>query len=788
MERNQNLPAPHDPSVPGPATQGDWSVGTQGQYAPPEEEGLDWRRYAAALLRNKWLILALTLLGAAAGLAVAWTMTPVYYAEGRVWIDEPPRGGRGVIEADQPLQSYGWSQLLKTHAVLDDAVRARNLNVRAGEIRDSAVVAYVSQLGAVESGTYAVRVDPAAAQYTLLDGRGRTLDTAPVGDTLAGDGLAFAAPRGALEGGRTYELLVEDPTSHARSLAGSLETTVVRDGNFIVVALEGEEPRETAATLQAVLDELIATAAELKRARLDELTSIMEEQLGHAQESLSEAEAALEGHRAATITLPGQPGAPIAGGVDAVQGPVERQFFELQYDLELIDRDQAAIDRALRGGPGAGLGALEVIPSIQETGEVREALTALNSKRAERRALLQQYTEEHPLVQELTADIETLETRTIPALAQGVQSRLAATERDLRQRVNAAGSQIRAIPARSMEEARLVRNRDIADRLFRSIQSSYEEARLAAVSSLPDIRQVDPVPVPGRPAQDERIRMFLVFLLAGLGIGLGLALLRDRMDPRLRYPNQVRDMGLPILAAIPHIRSPRELGKFENAAELVEAFRNVRLNVSFESGNGGPVTLTITSPGSGDGKSFVSANLALAYAELGRRTLLVDGDTRRGALHRMFGLDRKPGLLDFLDGTATLGEVIKSTPYPSLDLLPAGTRLSRGPELLSTARLTDLLQELKGRYDTILVDSPPLGAGVDPLVLATATRNALIVLRTGITDREMTESKLDNLERFPVNIMGAVVNDVAAGKLYGGYEIYGYLPGYEARDEVPAGV
>lgn len=788
MERNRNLPAHHEAGTPADVREGDWSMGTQGQYAP-QEEGLDWRRYIAALLRYKWLVIVLVLTGAGAGTLVALGMTPMYHAEGRIWIEEPPRGGRGVIEAGQPIESYGWVELLKTHAVLEGVVRERRLNVAVAEPEDSSILPHLTITESFEPGAYALRVGRGGAEYALLDGAGETVAAGQVGEPIEATGFTVRAPRGALEPGRAYRFDLVPTLGPARALAAQLEATPVRDGNFIVVTLAGEEPRATAATLQAVLDEFVVTAAELKRARLVELTKIMEEQLSHARESLNESEAALENYRAATITLPSQAGVPIPGGVEQVQDPVFSGYFTMRFELEQLQRDQAAIRRALAGEEAAGLGALEVVPSAQETGELGIALQTLASRRAERRALLQQYTEEHPLVQDLAAEISSLESSTIPSLAQGVLGRLEATERDLEQRIGAASSQIRQIPARAMEEQRLIRNRDIADRLYRHIQSSYEEARLAAVSSIPDIRQVDPVAVPGRPVQDERIRMFLVLLAAGLGLGLALALLRDRMDPRLRYPNQVRDMGLPILAAIPHIRSPRELGKFENAAELVEAFRNVRLNVSFENGgNGGPVTLTVTSPGSGDGKSFVCANLALAYAELGRRTLLIDGDTRRGALHRMFGLDRKPGLLDFLDGTATLGEVIRSTPYPSLDLIPAGTRLARGPELLSTGRLGELLAELRGRYDTILVDSPPLGAGVDPLVLATATRNALIVLRTGVSDREMTETKLDNLERFPVRVIGAVVNDVEAGKLYGGYEIYGYLPGYEARDEAPAGV
>jgi Mrp family chromosome partitioning ATPase len=97
--------------------------------------------------------------------------------------------------------------------------------------------------------------------------------------------------------------------------------------------------------------------------------------------------------------------------------------------------------------------------------------------------------------------------------------------------------------------------------------------------------------------------------------------------------------------------------------------------------------------------------------------------------------------------------------------------------------MAQLLVTLRANYDVILVDSPPLGAGVDPFVLGTLTGNVMLVLRTGVTDREYTEAKLDMLDRLPVRVLGAVLNDVRAGEAYGYYSYYSYLPGYAANDE-----
>ncbi len=180
--------------------------------------------------------------------------------------------------------------------------------------------------------------------------------------------------------------------------------------------------------------------------------------------------------------------------------------------------------------------------------------------------------------------------------------------------------------------------------------------------------------------------------------------------------------------------------------------------------------------------------MGLALADLGRRTLIIDGDVRRGHLHHLLGGSRKPGLTDFLKGRITRSQLVERTAYGNLDRISSGTRRQDGPELLQSSAMASLLAELRSVYDVILVDTPPIGAGADALALGTLTGNFLIVVRTGATDREVTEAKLDMLERLPVRLLGAVLNDVPDGGAYRTYyQAYSYLPGYEAVDEEDLG-
>ncbi len=267
--------------------------------------------------------------------------------------------------------------------------------------------------------------------------------------------------------------------------------------------------------------------------------------------------------------------------------------------------------------------------------------------------------------------------------------------------------------------------------------------------------------------------------------------MRERADPKVRYPDQVTiAMGLPILGAVPHVRQnapsrrPTEVRPTwqarevdaDDGAKAVEALRGIRLNVHHASGAVGPLLATITSPGRGEGKSFVSANLAYAFSAVGYRTLLIDGDVRLGA---------RPGLTDVLAGHVEYDAVGQSTPHARLSFLGAGSRMHRGPELLGSAGMPRLLTALRSAYDVILVDSAPLAAGVDPYALGAATGNVLLVLRTGVTDRSLAEAKVEVLHRLPLRVLGAILNDVRPGAAYSYYSYS--LEGYEVRDEDPEG-
>lgn len=753
---------------------------------PEGEAGPDWRRITSALLRFKWVVVIMVILGLGAALAATRVLRPIYRAQANVWIDVPDRrsetasDARGPIRQGALLNADAWIALLRSYVVLDQVVRDMRLYVEVKRPGDRASFENFRVSEQFRAGDYKLSVSGDGRSYTLASAEGMELEKGTVGDSVGRRlGFRWVLTPGTLAGGRTAEFSVVPPRDAALRLGEQLDVRMDMNGNFLALELKGTNPVLISTILNAVSQRYVDVAAQMKREKLTELTKILEGQLSTAQGNLDTAETALQRFRTRTITLPsdvprGQ------GTATEPRDPVRSSFFDMAVERDQLRRDRSALERLLQGGGNSGVptAALSAIGSVQHAPELSKALKELSDKQAELRALRYHYNEAYPPLQRLVAEIAELQQRTIPTLARELALQLAARESELGRQVDAASRDLRQIPGRAIEEVRLNRNAQLKEQTYTALQQRFDQARLAAEATVPDIRILDPSVVPQRPFKNTAPRLLLMGIVAGLGLGLVGAIVLDRADPKVRYPEQVsRDLGLPILGAVPHLRAA-------DPTEVVEAMRGVCLNLVHSSGPERPLLVTVTSPGPGDGKSFISANLALTFADGGHKTLLVDADIRRGVLHRRFKANRQPGLVDFLRGETGLDQIVQRTLYPGLSFIGCGTRTQRAPEVLGSPAMTQWLEEVRGQHDVIVVDSPPLTAGVDPFVVGTLTGSLLIVLRTGHSHREITGAKLEVLDRLPIRLLGAVLNDVPRGAAYGYYAFYSYYqPGYEAVEE-----
>ena len=775
--------------------------GHMSPMGPDEEEGVNLTRYLSAVMRYKWAILLVVALGTGLGFLVAQRIRPTYVAQASIWIETAGgRGGaqsrteEGPIQTNALLESSAWVALLRQYVVLDHVVLQQRLYLDYGSPEDSLLFRDFALRETFRPGIYELAVSEDGRSWELKGERGAVVESGAVGDSVGrAAGFTWLPPASEMTREREVGFLISTPRDAAIGLSASLHTELPEQyGNFLRLELPGSNPTRIASTLNAVTERYVAVAADLKRSKLDELTRILEEQLSRAGNNLDQAEIELEAFRVQTITLPSEAPSGITPGLQSTQDPAFQGFFDLRIEREQLRRDAGAILAALEAQAQRGETPVErlwTVEAVQQSTELRQALEELTDKEAELRALRTRFTDQHAEVLRLSGEVEALKTVTIPRLGRTLLTQLSQREQALETMIGSATTELRQIPPRMIEEARLTRRVTIAETLYTEVQSRFESARLAAVSSIPDVRILDRATVPNSPTNPgAKPKAMAMALMASLGLAIGGAILMDRIDRRVRYPQQVTgEIGLPILGAV-QLAPPG--ADFEQTEQVIEAFRELRLAIMHAYGNAGPLVLTVTSPGSGDGKSFISSNLALAFADLGYRTLIIDGDIRRGTLHDVLGGSRKPGLTDYLAGELPESALIQETQYPNVHLIGAGAWRRSGPELLASPNMRVLLNEMRSRYRVIIVDSSPLGAGVDPYVLGTVTGNLLMVLRTGTTDRELAGAKLDVIQRLPIRVLGAILNAVPAR---GAYRYYSYLSSYqlppknEPTDHQPAG-
>jgi capsular exopolysaccharide synthesis family protein len=747
-----------------------------------ELEGLDLRRYLHGLYRYKWLIV-LGLLVAGGASYWVWRTTPIVYAvQGSLWIEDEGRSGTGpTIQTDGLLEGNAWIELLRSGMVLDSVVVAERLFLQAPSGFGAAFGAF-SMTRAATPGAFELRVGPSGEEYVLASVAGATLEQGRMSEGIGRSlGWEWRPPAGTLPAGAVVPFTVRTPRDAARQLAGQLQMRLDREGNFLSVYLEGMNRERITSTVNEILERHVEVAAALKRARIDETLLILEEQLQLTEAELATAERELEEFRVRTISLPSDNSAPIAAGLEITRNPVFTNFFGMRIELEQIRQDRARLQAALDDFARTGevrIEALELIEVARMSSELRRILDDLVDARSELRVLLDRYNEDYPLVQELMTQMRTIEQSSIPRVVRSLISELDAQTQSLDTRIAATTVDLEAIPPRTIEEGRRQRTVAITEDLYNQLRGRVETQRLAAASAIPDVRILDDAQVPQVPLEDNRLRLILMIFAGCLGAAMGGAILLDRTDATFRYATDVsRDTGIAILGSIPRIHGKQGKQGVLNAAQALEAFRELRIHVGFAYGSAGPITLTISSPAAGEGKSLISSNLAVAFAEVGQRTLLIDADTRRGDAHRLFGLRQAPGLVDYLKERSG-EEIVQKTAHANLDFIGCGSRGISTPELLASPRMARFLGSLKQSYDVIIVDTPPLASGGDPLILSSLTGNLAVVIRTGSTEKHLTHAKLDQLSRLPIRVLGAILNDVDPND---GYHYYyaSYLPGYE---------
>jgi len=342
--------------------------------------------------------------------------------------------------------------------------------------------------------------------------------------------------------------------------------------------------------------------------------------------------------------------------------------------------------------------------------------------------------------------------------------------------------------------------------LYQDFLNKSNQAQAQVVEQQNNLRVIEPAQVPSGPVGPRRFFTILVGLLLSTAAGVGLAFLLDYLDNTIKTVEDVsRYAQLPALSVVPavegHARrslaakgrkalgngsSSRaqtdfayKLATLDNQSSAAEAYRVLRTSVLLSAAGHPPKTILVTSGQPGEGKTTTVVNTAISLAQMGASVLIIDCDLRRPATHKVLGVNNLHGLSTYLSRNVPINELIQKLPIANLSLLPCGPIPPNPAELIISEKMKEMLQDLAGRYDHILIDSPPLINVTDPVILSTLVDGVILVVHGGKSTREVVRRARQELSTVGAKIFGVVLNNVDLRRDgYDNYYYYRYYSGY----------
>ncbi len=374
------------------------------------------------------------------------------------------------------------------------------------------------------------------------------------------------------------------------------------------------------------------------------------------------------------------------------------------------------------------------------------------------------------------------------------------------------------IVERAIEESRMKRGKTVYENLYNILLEKGEEARIKSATGSGGIRIIDEPVFPERPVPSKVPHHLVLGFVLGLGFGLGLALITEYLDNSIHSQQELsKKLGLVVVGSVPEInsvtrsmnRKPQSFwhkirpqpqitkgaginknGYHDNLLfalrprdPIIDAYRTLRTNLQFTSVDRPIRSLLITSSLPAEGKTLSSANLAISFAESGKKVVLVDADMRKPRQQDIFDIKKSPGLSDYLVRDLSLEQVCYPTRSENLKVVPCGTTPPNPAEMVGSQRMSDFINNTQEKFDLVIIDSPPVQIVSDPMPLAAMVSHVLLVVKFGKTQLRDLEETLAILKHVKASLLGVIFNDIKVGRGYGNHHKYEYYYGYSSSNK-----
>jgi tyrosine-protein kinase Etk/Wzc len=731
-----------------------------------KDDEIDLRELLGVLLDRKWLIILATALFFVVGVLYALLARPVYQAQAMVQVeskmptipglaDLASLGGGGSTAATTEVA------LLTSRTVIGTAVDQLNLEVQIEPKRFPMVGNFFVRRFNPESEDAVAPPRLGLSRYGW-GGDVLQIHRLDVPARLIDATLLLEVG----ENGKDFLLFDEDGDELLRGRAGTPARG--RGVTLEVDTLRANPGMQFEVTRLRRLDVVAALQTELKAAEQGKDSGIL--QLSYQDTDAMRAEAFVQ-HVADAY---------VRQNVDRSSAEAASQLQFVKDQLPTIRRQveqaQAAMSAYQSQSRSVDI-TMQTKGLLEQEVAVEASIQQLRLKQAE---MDRSFTREHPAYRALLRQIGDLESR-----KGGFQK------------------QVGDLPETQQELLRLTRDLQVSNELYTALLNQAQQLDVARAGAVGNVRIVDPSIVDiANPVAPRKALVVAIATLLGAFLATAFVFLQRMLNPGIEDPADIEALGLPVYAAIPlsvsntlpKLRKGKHgtrvvadgrqhlLAVSAPADPTVEALRSLRTSLHFAMLEAKNNILTISGPRPGVGKTFVSTNLAAVIAQAGQRVLVIDADMRKGTLHKILGVSHQKGLSDVLGGKLGVDDVIHSVSgLDHMHYMVRGDIPPNPAELLMHPRFAQLLQDMSGKYDLVIVDTPPILAVTDPALVATHAGSSLLVTRFGVNQAKEIELTLQRFEQNGVQIKGAIFN--AVEKRATGYYSYGY---YEYKSDEKA--
>ena len=594
-----------------------------------------------------------------------------------------------------------------------------------------------------------------------------------------------------------------DSIKRIGALLASVAARPVRETDIIELVATGPTRASVIAAANAYLDAYQQYDLDQNRAEVSATKKFIEDQLAVVGPRLDSSEKSLEefktAHQMADLSSETQA---IVGRQSQLAADYQQIDAEIRADEAQLQYVQSQIEQAGEGMAGKleGIGS-PVITSLQgslnqlevektnmmiggfsQTSErVRDLDRQIDSTRAQLGTALRSLITQQGFVDpagQLGARFESVVTlKTGLAAAEARKGALASA-------LSHYDAQVARLPETERVLAGLTRDAETGQRVHSLLSERYEETRIQEAGRLPSVKIIDRAQGAGQTAPDVQ-RSLSFGLMFALGLALASAWGAEYFDTSIHGPRELERRGYSVLGSVPQL-SPasrsRRRGDDDVTSHLIthtdvessgaEAFRMLRTGLTFANAERQMRTITVTSPGPGEGKSTVAVNLASVLAQAGSRVLLVDADMRHPVLHAAFQHEKLPGLSDLIATGGELFQAIFPTSLDGLSCLPCGTTPPSPADLLTLNATRALLERLEAEYDYVVIDTPPVLVAADTPIIGALADTSIMVVRAGRTTLDAIEDARAAMLNGGAHLSGLVVNDVKRSRRYGSYGYY----------------